>query len=280
MKLAAIFLASLALSASAGISNEVKFVLPGSKGDLSAILKLPDGVRADAKYPVAVLCHGFGGDKCENGGMLKGFAEALAERGVASVRFDFNGHGESEGSMREMTVLNEIEDAKKVVKWAASQLWCSGQVSLVGHSQGGVVASMTAGELGEGGVSRLVLLAPACVLKDDVRRGSTFGSKYDPKNPPEVVALPGGKEIGCEFILSAYNLPIFETAKKYQGPLCIIHGTGDPIAKKDHVERLHAEHPGSEMHLMDGDDHGLSKTYPEVCRIVAEFISRGGCTER
>jgi len=255
--------------------KEGKFSIDGSRGSLSAVLKLPADMRVGEKYPIAVLCHGFGANKCEHGGMFKDFADALAKRGVASVRFDFNGHGESEGEMRDMTVPNEIEDAKKVVAWAASRPWCNGKVSLVGHSQGGVVAAMAAGELGERKISRVVLLAPACVLKDDVRNGCTFGSRYDPKNPPEVVKLPGGNVIGREFIKTAYDLPIFETAKKYQGPLCLIHGTNDPIARTGHVERFHAEHPGSEMHLMPGDDHGLSKTFREVCEIVADFVAGG-----
>ncbi|MBQ2345884.1 MAG: alpha/beta fold hydrolase [Kiritimatiellae bacterium] len=253
--------------------KEGKFWIDGSKGKLSAILRLPDDRRPGAKYPIAVICHGFGANKCEHGGFFHEFAEAFARRGVASVRFDFNGHGESEGEMRDMTVPNEVEDAKRVVAWAASRPWCNGKVSVIGHSQGGVVAAMTAGSLGDK-VSRVALLAPACVLKDDVRNGCTFGSRYDPKNPPDVVKLPGGNVIGREFIKTAYDLPIFETAKKFGGPMCIVHGTGDPIAKTRHAEQFHKDHPGSELHLMEGDDHGLSHTFGEVRSIVAEFVSR------
>ena len=254
--------------------REGKFTLDGSKGRLSAMLRLPDDMRPGDKYPIAVLCHGFSANKCEHGGMFHDFAKALARVGVASVRFDFNGHGESDGKMRDMTVPNEIEDAKRVVEWAASRPWCNGKVSILGHSQGGVVASMTAGELGAEKISRVVLLAPACVLKDDVRNGCTFGSRYDPKNPPEFVTLPGGNEIGREFIKTAYDLPIFETARKFKGPVSLIHGTGDPIARTDHVLRFDKEYAHSELHLMEGDDHGLSKTFGDVCGIVAEFMSR------
>jgi len=207
--------ASAAEAAGSRVDPEGTFTLPGSKGRLSALLKLPDDMRPGDRCPIAVLCHGFGADKCAQGGMFCDFAVALARVGVASVRFDFNGHGESEGALRDMTVLNEIEDAKRVVEWAASRPWCNGKVSLLGHSQGGVVAAMAAGELGAEKIARVVLLAPACVLKDDVRRGCTFGSRYDPKNPPEFVRLPGGKEIGRAFIQTSYDLPIFETARKF-----------------------------------------------------------------
>ena len=266
--------ASAAEAAGSRVDPEGTFTLPGSKGRLSALLKLPDDMRPGDRCPIAVLCHGFGADKCAQGGMFCDFAVALARVGVASVRFDFNGHGESEGALRDMTVLNEIEDAKRVVEWAASRPWCNGKVSLLGHSQGGVVAAMAAGELGAEKIARVVLLAPACVLKDDVRRGCTFGSRYDPKNPPEFVRLPGGKEIGRAFIQTSYDLPIFETARKFTGPVALIHGTGDPIARTEHVLRLDREYADSELHLMAGDDHGLSRTFREVCGIVAEFLSR------
>lgn len=40
-------------------------------------------------------------------------ASDLLSDGIGVVRFDFNGHGKSEGRFQDMTVLNEIEDAKK-----------------------------------------------------------------------------------------------------------------------------------------------------------------------
>ena len=266
-------LAAVAFARAQAMDSSTKFTIDGSHGKLSAILRMPDGARSDAKYPVAVMCHGFGGDKCEHFGMFKDFADALAQRGVASVRFDFNGHGESEGAMRDMTVPNEIEDAKRVIEWVRKRPWCNGEVSLAGHSQGGVVAAMTAGELGSPAISRLVLLAPACVLKDDALAGCTLGSRYDPQNPPEVVKV-GRNEVGRKFIKTAQKLKIFETARKFTGSVCLIHGTGDPIAKTAHVERLHKEYKNSEMHLMPGDDHVFSHTLKDVVQIVAGFIGK------
>lgn len=55
-------------------------------------------------------------------------------------------HGQSDGDFRDMTVLNEIEDAKKVFEYAR-RLPNVTSVSIAVHSQGGVVASMVAGEL-------------------------------------------------------------------------------------------------------------------------------------
>ena len=57
----------------------------------------------------------------------------------------------------------KIEDAKAVYAYARKLPGVT-SIALAGHSQGGVVASMTAGELGTQKVKALVLMAPAAVL--------------------------------------------------------------------------------------------------------------------
>lgn len=150
-----------------------KLWLEGSKGKLYALLQYPDEVKKDVKYPLVIVCHGFGG-QCESP-LEDLLCKDIVKNGMAALRFDFNGHGKSEGLFQDMTVPYEIEDLKDVVKWAYSQPWVE-SVSLVGHSQGGVVVSMTAGELGYPEIKAEVLLAPAAVLRDDALRGNTMGT--------------------------------------------------------------------------------------------------------
>ncbi len=249
-------------------AKATKFTLDGAKGRLSAILVRP--ATAADKTPVAVLCHGFRAGKDEHGGMFKAIADALAQAGVASVRFDFNGHGESEGLFTDMTVPNEIEDAKKVVAWVRSQPW-AGKISLLGHSQGGVVASMAAGELGTAVIDRVTLLAPACVLKDAAKDGWGRGPSFDPEHPPKTLKIWGSVEIGGEYVKSAYKLPIYETAKKFTGPVLLLHGTGDFIAPASASKRFHEEYAQSDLHLFEGDDHGLSRHFAEALELIRTF---------
>ena len=76
--------------------------------------------------------------------MLKEIANSLRDENIASVRFDFNGHGDSDGKFENMTVLNEIEDANAILNYVKTDPHVR-NIYLVGHSQGGVVASMLAG---------------------------------------------------------------------------------------------------------------------------------------
>ena len=242
--------------------------IDGDHGKLAAIIQKPE-LRQGEKCPMVVFCHGFGGRK--EGPLFELIADTLQAHGIASIRFDFNGHGESEGDFKDMTVPNEIEDAKKVVEYVRDLRYVS-SLAIVGHSQGGVVAAMTAGELGTEAFKAVALMAPAAVLREDAIRGSTFGKQYDPLDPPEYVELFGPQKLGANYIRTAFSLPIYETAAKYQGPALIIHGNADRVVPYTYGERFHHIWPGSEYVLQEYFDHGFSQNIYRSTDIVAQFL--------
>jgi len=217
-----------------------------------------------------VFCHGFGGSK--DGPLFELITDSLQKHGIASIRFDFNGHGESEGRFQDMTVPNEINDAKKVIEYVRDLRYVS-KIALVGHSQGGVVAAMTAGELGND-IAAVALMAPAAVLRDDAIRGSTFGKMYNPLDPPEYVELWGPQRLGRNYIKTAFSLPIYETAANYHGPALIIHGNGDRIVPYTYGERFHQQWKGSEYVMQEYFDHGFSQNIYRTTDTVSAFLMR------
>ena len=263
--------AALMFGAAQAYAKTEKITIQGSVGKLSAVLQTPDDLKEGDKCPVAILMHGFMGNK--DGMLEKLTADKLAQNGIASIKFDFNGHGESEGPFSGMTVPNEIEDAKLVYEYVKS-LPFAGSVAMTGHSQGGVVASMTAGDLGVDNIKCVVLLAPAAVLRDDAIRGSTMGARYNPLDPPEFVQLFGDMKLGREYIKTAFSLPIYETAQKYTGPACIIHGTGDQVVPYTYGERYHSIWPGSELHILHAADHMFSKDMQKAVDLTVDFLVR------
>ncbi|MBO4993934.1 MAG: alpha/beta hydrolase, partial [Alistipes sp.] len=100
----------LATGAEAQTENAV---IDGDHGKLQAVIHKP-ALKQGERVPMVVLCHGFMGNM--QSGLLIKIAELLQAQGIASIRFDFNGHGQSEGRFQDMTVLNEIVDAKKVIE--------------------------------------------------------------------------------------------------------------------------------------------------------------------
>ena len=136
-----------------------KVMIPGANGLLAATLEKP-ALKSGEKCPIVIICHGFGGNR--DRGTTCTIGHQLPTENIASIRFDFNGHGESEGRFEDMTVPNEIEDAKCVYQYVSTLPFIdTKRIAILGASQGGVVASMTAGELGHGKLKAAVLLCPA-----------------------------------------------------------------------------------------------------------------------
>ena len=77
---------------------------------------LPEGFSEDGHSPVAVLFHGFGGNRIDFSGFVVQMARELASRGLVVVTYDRAGHGESDGTFFDTTVSGDVEDALQVVE--------------------------------------------------------------------------------------------------------------------------------------------------------------------
>ncbi|CAJ1227732.1 alpha/beta hydrolase [Lactiplantibacillus xiangfangensis] len=234
------------------------------------------GIYEPAPQPngtIAILMHGFTGNRgYTDTALLVQLAEHLREIGVGTVRFDFNGHGNSDGDFINMTVLNEIADAQAVLTAVQTRL-APKQIDLLGHSQGGVVASMLAGYYPDL-IHKLVLMAPAATLKDDAIAGHTRGLIYDPHHIPAQLPMDNGKVLGGFYLRTAQLLPIYETAQNYTGPVCLIHGDADNIVSNHASQRYDNVYQNSTFHLIPGASHRLDGTARKtVLQLATDFIS-------
>ena len=244
--------------------------IDGDHGKLSAIIQTPNKLTS---YPMVIICHGFTAEK--NQDLLRALANNLEARGIASIRFDFNGHGDSEGDFQDMTVLNEIEDAKHVYAYVRDLPGVT-SVSMAGHSQGGVVTSMVAGQLGADRIKCIALMAPAAVLREDALRGNIFTEHYDAVNPPEYVEIDhrDTKRLGRAYIKTAQTLPIYETAERFHGKAFMIHGTGDIVVPYTYSLRYKDIYPGSKVRLLKNFDHGFTQDIQKTAKIVADYFAK------
>ena len=242
--------------------------IDGDHGKLAAVIQTPEG---KATYPMVMILHGCTSER--NFELLTTLANDLEAVGIASIRFDFNGHGESEGNFSDMTVLNEIEDAKKVYEYVRKLPEVT-SIGIAGHSQGGVVTSMLAGKLGAKRISAIALMAPAAVLREDAIRGNLFDVHYDSLNPPETVEIFGGHQVGRNYIVTAQNLPIYDTAKKYKGSALMVHGTGDTVVPYTYSIRYKNIYKKGKLEFLKGFDHGFSQDVTKPAKIVADYFAR------
>lgn len=241
------------------------YTVNGAKGKLAAMLQTPD----KENYPLVILMHGFNSRK--EMPLLQIIADKLEEKGIATFRFDFNGHGLSEGNFEDMTIPNEISDAKKIYEFVLKIPGVT-SVSLAGHSQGGVVASELAGELGAEKIKSLVLLAPASVIHDMAVNGDLFGVKYDTDNLPIYVDIPGCCRVGREYVETAKNMQMYDIAKHYTGPVLIVHGLKDTLVPIEYGRQYDLIYENSKFNELLNADHLYSGYENLVATDVTDFV--------
>ena len=244
----------------------------GPQGRLSTKVTLPAGFDTEKdSCMMVILMHGIFASK--DWPPMPVLARELARQGIASVRFDFNGHGKSEGKMEEMTIARELADARAVWE-AVKALPYVSSVALLGHSQGGAVASMLAGELANEGECPvgLVLLAPGSIIKEATQAGRFFGKEFDPKNPPAYIKCFNTYKLGHDYLVQTQLLDIYGTAQQYQGPVCLVHGVEDGIVPLWCSEKYHEVYANSQLHVVKGENHMFIKKGRKVAKMVAEFL--------
>lgn len=86
-----------------------------------------------------VLCHGIRGNKEEVGNFTK-LVDRLNNMKIDSFRFDFRGHGESEGEFINVTITKEVEDLESALNYI--NRFNYEKIILLGASFGGISVSL------------------------------------------------------------------------------------------------------------------------------------------
>ncbi|MDO5397503.1 MAG: alpha/beta fold hydrolase [bacterium] len=222
------------------------------------------------KTPAAIMFHGLMSNRNSK------LADALIRQGIAVVKFDFNGHGESDGDFSDMNVFSEILDAAKIIDYVRKLDFVT-DIYIIGHSQGALVGGMMAGYYREY-IKKLVMLAPAATIKDDAQKGSCFGIPYDTYHIPEYITMTNTENdkfnVGGLYFRIARTLPIYETTSMFEGETLIIHGSDDEavgvIGSKRYAECM----KNVSLEIIDGENHGLCAfAWDDVVKKVTDFLA-------
>ena len=139
-------------------SNPKNIEIPGTRGNIPATIQLPAKSARGEELPLVVLCHGFTGNR-QGDGHFAPLAEDLAAHGIATVRLDFAGCGDSTEPYANYTLANMAADVDSVIGYMQAT-YGTGKTALVGHSMGGRLASLYP-QLGQYPVTALALWSPA-----------------------------------------------------------------------------------------------------------------------
>ncbi|MCO5211312.1 MAG: alpha/beta hydrolase [Caldilinea sp.] len=139
----ALVLALLPLAGCAPVADLSHQVVTLDNG-IVGTLNQPTGA---ANAPAVLMLHGFGSSRDEVGAMYARLAEALAARGVGSLRIDFQGFGKSDGDTGSTTVTGQVADAEVAYQYLAGLDWVDPErIGVIGFSLGGGVSTIAAAQ--------------------------------------------------------------------------------------------------------------------------------------
>jgi len=132
---------------------------------LAGTITIPKFASASRRVPAVITITGSGGqDRDESIAMFKGYrpfrelADSLGRRGIAVLRMDDRGVGQSGGNPATATSADFAQDIRAGLGYLRTRPEIDGsRLALVGHSEGGIIAPLVA--LEEPSLKGIVLLA-------------------------------------------------------------------------------------------------------------------------
>jgi len=230
-------------------SEKIKFTNKNGY-ELSARIDWP---LCKGPYPFAIFAHVFTGNK--NIKSARHISRALAQNGIAVLRFDFTGLGESEGDFADTNFSSNVDDLLSAADYLTEHF--ESPSLIIGHSLGGAAAIFAGSKI------------------DSVRAIVTIGSPSYPEHVShllddsiEDIEKHGQAKVnigGREFLIKKQFLDDLkaqnhiEIIKNLGKALLVMHSPQDRIVEIDNAAHIYqlAKHPKSFVTL-DGADHMLT----------------------
>jgi pimeloyl-ACP methyl ester carboxylesterase len=242
--------------------------------NLKGTLTVP---KVNRSCPIILILHGFGGERTgflvegTGEGYFERFARIAAEQGFCSLRFDFRGSGESDGTYDITSFTGQRCDAIAAIDFMRrlGDPVNRHKLGVVGHSQGGLVAALTAAA--DERVDSLVLWAAVGFPAHD------FGGILLDEGLKAGLALPDGGTItlglyvngeyidwdmtlGKQFFLELFSESPIIAARDYRNPLMYVSCLQDDIVwPQPHVGSAYLKnHTGIERLVAVDAGHNFS----------------------
>jgi pimeloyl-ACP methyl ester carboxylesterase len=193
---------------------------------IKGIVIEPKGATA---APAILLLHGFASQKDEVGDMYKRLAAGLGEQGIASLRIDFQGWGESAGEMADSTIQGQVDDAATAYNYLSTLKFVDpARVGVVGFSLGGGIAIISATQ-NPSWYTSMVLWSSVADFKADFV-GALGQENFDRAAKEGIVTINlGWREVTLKntFFQSLETYDLQQEISKYSGAFLAIAGSED-----------------------------------------------------
>jgi dienelactone hydrolase len=246
--------------------------------NLVATLVTPKGVK---KPPVVITLNGFAEDRFykeipNTGGehFYPRLSRKLAELGIATLRVDYRGSGESDGDYTMTTFSSQISDALAAVDYICKELKHqvnAKQIGMLGFSQGGLVTTFAASmdKRIDSAVLWSAVVSPEFTYSnlltyEGVRNGVAL-QKHGTLNVPIYVGdlFLGNIDLGQGFFEEIFRMSPRAAVKKFKKPLMYVAGEKDPIVFPQPItaQSLLDHHEGLQKLVLLPGDHEFDSDY-------------------
>ena len=217
--------------------------------------------------PLVTLIHGHGGTRHEAGGYTR-VAEGLARLGIASVRMDFPGCGDSTETFANNNLTNMLADIRAAQQFARARIEVDeSRLGLQGFSMGGRLAITLAAE--EKHYRAMGLWAPAAT--DGAGNMQTYLGGPEAYDAMKARAKAEGyapwttfwgqeQKLGYRWFTDLETSMPGRDIGQFTGNLFVLYGDLDDVVKpaiSDRVIHLAKNATSVHKHVVQGADHGL-----------------------
>lgn len=192
----------------------------------------------------------------------------LADRGIAVLRFDFTGLGESEGDFADTNFTSNVDDLLAAADFLRREH--RAPELLIGHSLGGAAVLTAAQRIAE---SKAVVTIGAPSGTRHLRDSLAQGNPQLEEGEAEVVLAGRPFRLRRQLLEDLGEDRVLDAVRQLRRALLIFHSPVDDVVDVDHARKIYqaAQHPKSFVSLDDADHLLLSN--PADSEYLAQVLT-------